>query len=144
MINLSPDDYKESLRYARRSSKLLRWVGGTLYYSDGCLLTQLIGFTYLKSETKHTKKSMPVSRKIKKIMTLRVRYQDCREYFRSLKLIVQVLSKQVLFFSGINQTGGLVMPENTVLSNIEISKVEGGIDLSAETKRPRISHTNPG
>lgn len=26
------------------------------------------------------------------------------------------------------------MPENTVLSNIEISKVEGGIDLSAETK----------
>ncbi|MFO0887031.1 MAG: hypothetical protein U0413_02275 [Candidatus Saccharimonadales bacterium] len=133
MINLSPDDYKESLRYARRSSKLLRWVGGTLIILIAVLLTQLIGFTYLKSETKRYQKINASITQDLKNNDLEGTLKTVENISGSLKLIVQVLSKQVLFSELIKQVGS-VMPENTVLSNIEISKVEGGIDLSAETK----------
>ena len=133
MINLSPDDYKESLRYARRSSKLLRWVGGTLIILMAVLLTQLIGFTYLKSETKRYQKINASITQDLKNNDLEGTLKTVENISGSLKLIVQVLSKQVLFSELIKQVGS-VMPENTVLSNIEISKVEGGIDLSAETK----------
>ncbi len=133
MINLSPDDYKESLRYARRSSKLLRWVGGTLIILIAVLLTQLIGFTYLKSETKRYQKINASITQDLKNNDLEGTLKTVENISGSLKLIVQVLSKQVLFSELIKQVGS-VMPENTVLSNIEISNVEGGIDLSAETK----------
>ncbi|MCA9344121.1 MAG: hypothetical protein H6793_02490 [Candidatus Nomurabacteria bacterium] len=133
MINLSPDDYKESLRYARRSSKLLRWVGGTLIILMAVLLTQLIGFTYLKSETKRYQEINASITQDLKNNDLEGTLKTVENISGSLKLIVQVLSKQVLFSELIKQVGS-VMPENTVLSNIEISKVEGGIDLSAETK----------
>ncbi len=133
MINLSPDDYKESLRYARRSSRLLKWVGGALAILVAVLLTQLIGFTYLKSETKRYQKiNASITQELKN-NDLEGTLKTVENISGSLKLIVQVLSKQVLFSELIKQVGS-VMPENTVLSNIEISKVEGGIDLSAETK----------
>src|SRR5690606_36448643 len=55
------------------------------------------------------------------------------DFSGSLKLIEQVLSKQVLFSELFRQVGA-IMPNNTVLSSIEISKVEGGIDLTAKAR----------
>lgn len=133
MINLSPADYKESLKYARRNTLLLRWLVGLLILLAITTSTLLIGKTYLESESKrYASQNADIDQQLKD-RDLEGTLKTVENISGNLKLIVQVLSRQVIFSELIKQVGA-VMPENSVLSDIEISKVEGGIDLIADAK----------
>ena len=133
MINLSPDYHKESLKYARRNATLLSWLLRTMSILILISGTLLAGHYYLSSETKRFATINSNIEQELKEKDLEGTLKTIQNISNNLKLIVQVLSKQILFSELIKQIGS-VMPENTVLSNIELSKVDGGIDLTADAK----------
>lgn len=131
MINLLPPDEKSSVMYARRNTKLRKWIIALLCVLLGMFLLIAAGHFYIASSTNRISKQVAEaeeSLKAQKIEETEKRLQDLSS---NLKLIIQVLSKEVLFSKLLRQVGA-VMPPNSVLSSIELSKVEGGIDLSAE------------
>lgn len=133
MINLAPNNYKDSLKYARRNAVLLQWTMGLLIILVITMITLFIGQAYLKSESnRYAKLNDNLSQELKD-KNLDETLKSIENISGNLKLIVQVLSKQILFSELIKQVGA-VMPENTVLSDIEIGKMEGGIDLAATAK----------
>jgi Tfp pilus assembly protein PilN len=133
MINLLPNDYRQSLRYARRNSVLMKWliaVSLTLALSAAIVA---IGSTYLKMETKNYAKLVETTKQELKDQDLEETLAKVQNISGNLKLINQVLSKQVIFSELIKQIGA-VMPPGSVLSDIEISQVSGGIDLKAQAQ----------
>ena len=53
------------------------------------------------------------------------------EISANLKLVIQVLSREILFSKVLKQVGA-VIPAGAVLTDLNITKVEGGIDLTFE------------
>lgn len=133
MINLCPQEYKNNIKYARYNTTILKWLGGIIAIITILISTVLAGQLYLLSETnKYASLNSAIEQQLKD-KDLDGTLKTIEAISGNLKLIVQVLSKQVVFSELIKQVGA-VMPENTVLSDIEISKVDGGIDLTADAK----------
>lgn len=133
MINLLPDDVKTNIMYARRNTKLRKWVVALSGVLVGVFVFLAAGHLYIASTTSRYSEQVAKaeeSLKAQKIDETEKRLQDLSS---NLKLIIQVLSKEVLFSKLLRQAGA-VMPPGSVLSSIELSKVEGGIDLSAEAQ----------
>lgn len=133
MINLAPDYHKDTLKYARRNATLLSWLVGTMTILILTFSTLFIGQYYLVNQTKQFNKINANIEQELKEKDLEGTLKTIQNISDNLKLIVQVLSKQILFSKLIKQVGA-VMPENTVLSNIELGKVDGGLDLMAVAK----------
>ncbi len=133
MINLLPPGTKQDFLYARRNTKLLRWCVTIMFVIGGIIV--LIGFGYLylnKSMNAYASQLDDTTQQLKlqKVDETQKRVQDISN---SLKLVVQVLSREILFSKLIQQIGA-AMPENTVLTNLQINKLQGGLDLSAQAK----------
>lgn len=130
MINLLPPDVKESVIYARRNTHLLHWsivlATSVLVIASIVIGGQLFIGQAIKSNNQQLAESQ-AQLKLQKVEDTQKRVQDMSS---SLKLVVQVLSKQVLFSKLLQQIGS-VMPPNTVLTNLSINKLQGGIDLQA-------------
>lgn len=133
MINLLPTQERESLGYARRNTKLLRIVSLALIVIVLMLATWGAGYLYLSSAIKSYNKDTEQKRESLNAQKLEETEKRIENFTGSLKLIEQVLAKQVLFSELFKQIGA-IMPQGTVLSSIEISKVEGGIDLVANAR----------
>lgn len=131
MINLLPPDEKSSIMYARRNTKLRKWIVALVCVLLGMFVLLAAGHFYIASTSNRISKQVAEaeeSLQAQKIDETEKRLQDLSD---NLKLIIQVLSKEVLFSKLLRQIGA-VMPPGSVLSSIELSKVEGGIDLKAE------------
>lgn len=133
MINLTPDDYKNDVRFARRNTILLHWLVGLLLVLSVAAATTLLGKTYLQSQTRHYAALNTQTEQDLKSRDLEGTLNTVEKISGNLKLIVQVLSRQVIFSQLIKQVGA-VMPENSTLSTIELSKIDGGLDLTAQAK----------
>ncbi len=133
MINLLPTDEKTTIMYARRNRKLLRWSLSIGLIIVGMLMLIGAGHVYIANATTSYSKQVDRSRESLKAQKLSETQQRILDLSNNLKLIIQVLSREVLFSKLLQQVGA-VMPAKSVLSNIEISKVEGGIDLIAEAQ----------
>lgn len=133
MINLLPPNYKESLHYARRNTTLLRWLTGSTSILIIALITLCSGQLYLRSETRRYEALNNTAQQELSTKDMLGALKTVENISGNLKLIAQVLSRQIIFSELIKQVGA-VMPENSVLSDVEISKVDGGIDLSADAK----------
>ncbi len=132
MINLLPPDHKTALIYARRNTLLARWLAGLLGTFVLIAMTVLFGSVYLKTESKRYTHISEGTRQELKNQNLEAIQAKVENISGKLKLISQVLSQQIIF-SGLIKQIGAVMPEHAVLSNVDISKVAGGIDLTANT-----------
>lgn len=133
MINVTPEDYRQSLRYARHNTVLATWLTRVVVLFIVIVFIILSGTWYFRQETTRYSKNNQILEQQLKDNHLEETLKTVSNISSNLKLIVQVLSGQVLFSKLIKQVGA-VMPENAVLSDIEISKVEGGIDLTADAK----------
>lgn len=133
MINLLPTDKRQSLIYARRNTKLARLatligiIIGVMLFAWGA------GYFYTARAIRSYNQDIEQKRASLQSQNLEETEKRIADFTGSLKLIEQVLSKQVLFSELFKQIGA-IMPEGTVLSSIEINKVEGGIDLVANAK----------
>lgn len=131
MINLAPKSYKDSLRYARRNTVIWNWIIGVLIIIGIASATIIAGQMYLQQETSRVAELNSTTEQELKADNIDETLKEIEDVSNNLKLIVEVLSNRVIFSKLITQIGS-VMPTNAVLAGIEISEVQGGIDLTAK------------
>lgn len=133
MINLLPHTMREDISYARRNAWLLKWsfrmTGGIL----GVFLIVLGGIFYINQTSNTLSKRVSESSEQLKIQKLDETQKRVQDISGSLKLVVQVLGREILFSELLQQIGA-AMPQGSSLASLSISKVEGGIDLNAVAK----------
>lgn len=131
MINLMPNEYKQTLRYARRNAVLLHWFGGVMVILVLAVSTIFVGRGYLQAESKNYAAANTKTQATLKEKDLEGTLNKVEGISTNLKLIIQVLSRQILFSKLLQQIGA-VMPPGTILYNLDITQVEGGLDITAD------------
>jgi len=130
MINLLPPDIRQNIMYARRNARLLRWTVGLLIGIVGIGLVIGIGYVYMNKLGKdYATQATQAQADLDKQNPAQTQ-KEVEDITNSLKLVVQVLSREVLFSKLLAQIGAS-LPSGSVLLNLSINKLQGGIDLSA-------------
>lgn len=130
MINLLPADRKLALRYARRNASLLKVCFICSWVIAGVFLFAFGGIFFMERSAESYAAQATSGQEQLRQQNLDGVQKETEEISNNLKLVTQVLSKEVLFSKLIRQIGS-AMPPNTSLSDLKISKTEGGIDLTA-------------
>ncbi|HMS23968.1 MAG TPA: hypothetical protein PKB09_04140 [Candidatus Saccharibacteria bacterium] len=133
MINLLPLDQKNEIIYARKNTLLLKWSMLMLLAIFIAIGLIAAGNLYIKSSQADYNNQIASITKTLESEDLAQTEQKITELSNNVTLIQKVLENTILFSKLLKQAGA-AMPPDTVLSNLEISKVEGGIDLTAEAK----------
>lgn len=132
MINLLPPAVKEDYRYARRNRRLLHWVFGALAGLIGLAALTSFGFLYMNhsiSTYTTTIASDNASLAQQNVTTVENQVQDISN---NLKLVVQVLSHEIVFTDLLKQLA-TVTPPNVILTGLSISQTENAIDITAQS-----------
>ena len=130
MINLLPPETRATMVYARKNSILLKWVLILFVVIVGIFVVAFAGQFYINSSAKSYANQVKQSEEQLKAQKLEETQKRVESISGSLKLAVQVLSKQVLFSSMIKQIGSAI-PEGAVLTSLSINQLQGGIDITA-------------
>lgn len=133
MINLLPTDIKEDYRYARYNSRLLKWVIGGTIALVGVILIIGSGWIYLHQSTKNISKQVSSSEQNLQAQNITGTKKQLDEISSNTKLVVQVLSREVLFSKLLRQLGASI-PANTELQSFQVDKIQGGLTITAAAK----------
>lgn len=133
MINLLPADKKQDILYARRNTRLRKWALELLAISVVLIIITGLGVLVLaKSTSDFNGRTAQGHKTLEQQNEAQVK-KEVEEISGNLKLVIQVLSKQVLFSKLLDQIGS-VMPSGAVLTTLSINKAEGGIDMQAAAR----------
>lgn len=133
MINLLPPATKHDVTYARRNSMLLKWVFAIIISLVGAVAIMLLGQLYLAQSVKSYQAQIEEGQERLKIQRIDETQTRVSEISANLKLAVDVLKRELLFSKVLRQVGAAV-PSGTVLTELTLEKVQGGIDLTFEAK----------
>jgi Tfp pilus assembly protein PilN len=133
MINLLPPQIKNDVLYGRRNTVLVRWLIAIAVVAAGAVLIMAFGHLYLTQSAKTYTKQIEEGQERLRIQKLEETQARVSEISGSLKLVVQVLSREILFSKVLRQVGAAI-PSGAVLTELTINKVEGGINLTFEAK----------
>jgi Tfp pilus assembly protein PilN len=133
MINLLPPQIKEDMLYARRNTILIKWLLASAVSIVGIAVIVIAGTIYISQMTKTYAAEVEDSKQQLQAQQLDETQKKVQEMSGSMKLVVQVLSRQVLFSSLLQQIGSAI-PSGAVLTGLSINTLEGGIDLDAAAK----------
>lgn len=128
MINLLPQDQREDIMYARRNTQLLRWLVGLIIATAVLITLWGVGFLFIRSSISDYQAQVEAKQTELQTSDSKETKERIETFSGNIKLILQVLSRQVVFSQLFRQIGA-IMPPGTVLSTIDISEVQGGIDL---------------
>lgn len=130
MINLLPPETRQNILYARRNTRLRAWAIAFVVAMVGIVVIVVLGQFYLESVSRNLQTQVDQGNAELQNQKLTETQAQVEDISSSLKLSLQVLSRQVLF-SKLLQQIGTAMPSGAALTDLSISKVEGGIDLEA-------------
>lgn len=130
MINLLPSDIKEDLLYGRRNSHLRGWLFAFGFSLLGVGLIVAGGALYMESSIASTQAKVDASRTSLAAQKPEETGKRLEEISANTKLILQVLSKEILF-SGLLKQLGASVPANTVLLDFQLDKIQGALSLKA-------------
>lgn len=130
MINLMPDNQKDQITFARRNTTLRRWLIANVVGVIGICLIIAAGLLFMTRSTNSWQKQVDDTSAQLQVQKLQETQNRVAEISDSVKLAIQVLSKQVLFSKLLTQIGS-AMPNGSSLQSLSIANPEGGIDLTA-------------
>ncbi len=133
MINLLPPAIKQAYRYGRINRHLVRWLTALALGIGGVGIIGTVGFLYLNQTTRDQSKQLETTKAQLAAQNLSKVQNDVKEISSNLNLVVDVLSKQVLFSELLTQITTL-LPGDTNLSGLSISQAQGALDITAATK----------
>jgi len=133
MINLLPPNYKSNLYYARRNRSLMKWVSALSLSVVFSLLIIAAGWIYLDQSIKKQTKTAAETEKSLKDQNIEETTAKVEEISGNTKLVLKVLSKEVLFSKLLRQLGAS-LPANTALESIDIEELKGGLTIRAVAK----------
>lgn len=133
MINLLPPAEKDAIAYARYNTQLRRWISGGLVGLVGVILLVMAGQMYLNQNADDYRSA----NKARQERLVKDKQQETLAQVKniqtSFKLVVDVLSREVLFSKLLPQVGA-IMPTGTVLENLSLN-TEGEVtafDITAK------------
>lgn len=133
MINLLPSDLKQSYRYARRNRRLIRWSLAFLLAIVGVAALTTSGLLIMdKSIDTHKTEVAAIQSRLQS-QDLTGTQKEVTAMSNNLKLMVSVLSSEILFSKLLVQLGNTT-PPNVVLTSLAISQTAGAIDVTARAK----------
>ncbi len=130
MINLLPGDVKTSYRYARRNVGLRRWVIAFVLAFVGLGLISTYGLLALHQQNSHYNKLIATNQATLLQQDYTKTQAQVKNISSNFKLVVQVLSNEVLFSKLISQITATI-PASANLTGLQINKAQGAIDISA-------------
>lgn len=132
MINLLPPETKQSILYARRNTQLRKWAFALCLGIIGVVGIAGAGHMYLQQSIQTHAVQVQQGKEAFKTQNLEETQKRVQDLSDSLKLVTQVLQREILFSKLLSQTGA-ALPGGSVLTDLSINKVQGGIDLRAAT-----------
>lgn len=132
MINLLPHEIKQEYRYARRNRHLLFWVGGFVAAILGIALITGTGLFVMNNSIDDYKTRIATAQTELANQNVTGVQKQITDISNNLKLMVTVLSKEILFSKLLAQLGSIT-PSNVILTNLSISQTEKAIDITAQT-----------
>lgn len=124
-----PPVHKEAVLYARRNTFMIKWLIGIVIAALGIVIVAAGGLYYLRQDTNTSIKSSEEINAQLKAQNQEEIIARVNELSGNIKLVVDVLSNEVLFSKLLAQIGS-VMPSGTVLQNLTLdSALAGGLDL---------------
>jgi Tfp pilus assembly protein PilN len=130
VINLLPPDVKENYAYARRNTRLLHWTVAFSFAIVGLAVLSVGGILYLNQTAKSYDKQVAGQQASLQNQDQAGTVKQVTDISNNLKLSLQVLSKQVLYSQLLKQLATII-PNNTALSSLNISQVQGALDITA-------------
>lgn len=130
MINLLPPAVKDEYRYGVRNVALLRWVAAFLVALLGLGVIATYGLVTMQRSTESYNAQVAAAQATLDRENLKGTETQVKDITANLKLVVQVLSKEVLFSKLLKQMA-VVIPPNAALNGLNISQTTGAIDITA-------------
>ncbi|HSW85362.1 MAG TPA: hypothetical protein VLF79_01965 [Candidatus Saccharimonadales bacterium] len=132
MINLLPPEVKQSYRYARRNIQLRSWLIMFALTFIGLGIMTTYGFVILHQSIAKNNTQVAATEALFKKEDFDGTQKQIKDISNSFKLVVNVLSKEVLFSEILKQIG-VIMPSNAYLTGLTINQVQGGLTITANT-----------
>lgn len=130
MINLLPPEVKQSIVYARRNTRLRHWTVALLIGIIGIVGIVAAGYAYLQQSVRSYAAQVQRGNENLQQQQLDETQKKVQDLTTNLKLVTQVLQREILFSKLLAQVGA-ALPSGSVLTNLSINKVQGGLDLQA-------------
>lgn len=140
---------KQAYRYGRINRHLVRWMTALGFGIAGVAIIGAVGYLYLNQTAQNYKKQVETTNSQLASQNLSKVQSEVKDISNNLKLVVDVLSKQVLFSELLTQITTL-LPGDTNLSGLSISQAQGALDITAATKtyaaatQIQVNLTDPG
>jgi Tfp pilus assembly protein PilN len=130
MINLLPPRDKETIIYAHRNTRLRAWITALFVSVLVIAGTVAVGQLYMQGSINTYAAQVDQGHQQLEAQNLTTTQNQVKDLTNSLKLLVQVLSRQILFSKLLSQIGA-ALPSGAVLTDLSISAAQTGIDLRA-------------
>ncbi len=130
MINLLPTDLKQEYLYARRNTALRHWGFALLFGLVGVGIVTTGGLLYMQQSIDTYSHKVVEAEDTLKEQKLHETRKHAEDITNSLNLVVDVLSRQVLFSKLLTQIAA-VTPSHTSLTDLSINSVQGSLDITA-------------
>jgi hypothetical protein len=130
MINLLPPEIKQGYGYARRNVVLRRWVVIIMVSIVGLGAIMTYGLLTFQQSSQQYDKKITKANETLKAEKFTATQQQVKDINSSFKLVVKVLSQEVLFSQLLKQIA-VTVPANSNLTGLNISQTQTAIDISA-------------
>ncbi|HVC36357.1 MAG TPA: hypothetical protein VNE40_02850 [Candidatus Dormibacteraeota bacterium] len=131
MINLLPPDIKKAYRYAERNVTLTNWLVAAGLGLIGLAVLGTFGLLSIQANVNNYSQQVNAAQLSLQKQHLKETRAQVQDITNSFRLVVKVLSQEVLFSQLLKQMA-TVMPSGANLINLNLSKIQGGIDITAE------------
>lgn len=131
MINLLPTDTKQTYRFARRNRILRRWVITMAFCLLGAIALTSVGYFYMRQLSHNYNQQIATANQQLQSGDFKAVDNQVKNISNNLKLVNQVLSKEILF-SELLKKLGTATPNNVILTGLQITQATGGLDLTAQ------------
>lgn len=130
MLNLLPKDVKKDITYASKNVTLRYWIGLCLLAYVGLGLISTYGLLSIRQSTVKYNNLIASQGLVATQQEFTQTQKQAKDMSGSFKLVLQVLGKEILFSELLKQIAA-IMPANSNLTGLNISKTTGAIDISA-------------
>ena len=131
MINLLPPELKQAYKYAGRNTHLVRWAVMCLISFVGLAAISTAGLIYLQQTDQAYGKQIAEAQASLKAQDVDGTKAKVQDMTNSLKLAIQVLSKEILF-SKLLPHLGTITPSSVVLTEFNMSDTDSVLSINAK------------
>jgi hypothetical protein len=133
MINLLPPDVKQGYKFARINVSLRRWVICCVFALIGLGALATYGLATLHQSTNQYNSQIASSQALLTKEHYTQAQDQVKQISNSFKLVVKVLSQEVLFSEVLQQVAKAI-PNNADLTGLNITQYGGALDITASAQ----------